>query len=604
MTTESNGFDAKAFLSQLSTAPGVYRMYGESGELLYVGKARNLKKRVSSYFQKAHDARISSMVAQIRRVEVTLTQTEDQALLLEANLIKDQRPRYNVLYRDDKSYPYLRITGHRYPRIAFHRGAKNAQDKYFGPFASAGAVRESLATLQKLFLLRPCRDTFFAHRQRPCLQYQIKRCSAPCTALISVEDYATEVGRAQRLLQGKGDELAAELSMEMEQASAALEYERAARLRDQIAALKRVRENRSFTGGARDLDVIAVAPHAAASCVVVVSVRNGVNLGHRSHFPKHPPHAAAEELLETFLGQHYLEQPAPAEILVSHCPEDVEFIAQALSQRAQRKVTVSQPRRGARVQMMTTALETAAQALAAHLAESATMDQRLLELQRALELDVVPRRLECFDISHTMGERTVASCVVFDEEGPLKSAYRKFNVDGIQPGDDYAAIKQAVMRRYARIKGGEGESPDVLFIDGGQGQLNAAQEALDELGIQELRVVAIAKGPTRKPGLEELILPERDQPLRLPADSPALHLIQRIRDEAHRFAITGHRARRNKARVTSGLETIEGLGPARRRALLTALGGLQQVKRASIDELARVEGISRTIAERVYAYFH
>ncbi len=601
---ESPGFDARTFLSQLSTAPGVYRMYGEAGELLYVGKARNLKKRVASYFSKAHDTRITAMVAQIRRVEVTLTQTEDQALLLEANLIKDQRPRYNVLYRDDKSYPYLRFAAHAYPRIAFHRGAKNAADRYFGPFASAGAVRESLATLQKLFLLRPCRDSFFAHRQRPCLQYQIKRCSGPCVGLISEADYAREINRAQRLLQGRGDELADELGAEMEKASGALEFERAARLRDQIAALKRVRENRSFTGGARDMDVVAVAHHAASSCVAVISIRNSVNLGHRSHFPKHPTHTPPEELLESFLGQHYLEQPAPAEVLVSHCPEDADWIAEALSKRAQRKVQVTQPRRGARTRMMEMALSTAAQALAAHLAESATMDQRLLELQRALELDVVPRRLECFDISHTMGERTVASCVVFDDGGPLKSAYRKFNVDGIAPGDDYGAIKQVVMRRYARIKGGEGESPDVLFIDGGLGQLHAAQEALDELGIQELRIVAIAKGPSRKPGLEELILPERKEPLRLPADSPALHLIQRIRDEAHRFAITGHRARRAKARVTSGLETIEGLGPARRRALLTTLGGLAQVKRATVDELARIEGISRTLAERVYAYFH
>jgi excinuclease ABC subunit C len=601
---ESPGFDAREFLSQLTTAPGVYRMYGEGGDLLYVGKARNLKKRVSSYFTKAHDARIGAMVAQIRRVEVTLTQTEDQALLLEANLIKDQRPRYNVLYRDDKSYPYLRFTSHAYPRIAFHRGAKASSDRYFGPFASAGAVRESLATLQKLFLLRPCRDTFFAHRQRPCLQYQIKRCSGPCAGLVSEEDYARDVGRAQRLLQGRGDELAEELGVEMQNASEALEFERAARLRDQIAALKRIRENRSFTGGARDLDVIAVASHAASSCVAVISIRGAVNLGHRSHFPKHPTGVSPEELLETFLGQHYLEQPAPAEILVSHLPEDADWIAEALSRHAQRRVQLARPLRGARTRMMEMALETAAQALAAHLAESATMDQRLIELQRALELDVVPRRLECFDISHTGGERTVASCVVFDEDGPLKNAYRKFNIDGITPGDDYAAIKQVVMRRYARIKGGEGEAPDVLFIDGGQGQLAAAQEALDELGIQELRVVGIAKGPTRKPGLEELILPERDDSLRLPPDSPALHLIQRIRDEAHRFAITGHRARRAKARITSGLETIEGLGPARRRALLTTLGGLAQVKRASIDELARVEGISRTLAERVYAFFH
>ena len=599
------GFDAKSFLSQLTGAPGVYRMYGASGDLLYVGKARNLKKRVSSYFLRGdHTPKTDAMVAQVRRIEVTLTQTEDQALLLEANLIKEHNPRYNILYRDDKSYPYLRFTSHPYPRIAFHRGARASRERYFGPFASAGAVRESLATLQKLFRLRPCRDSFFAHRQRPCLQYQIKRCTAPCVKLISEEDYARDVARAQRLLEGRADELAAELGAEMERAAEQLEFEHAARLRDQIAALKRVREAPGLSAGARDLDVVAVAPHAASSCVVVMSLRDGVNLGHRSHFPKHPQHASSGELLDSFLSQHYLELPPPPEVLISHDLDDADWIAGALSKRAGRNVTVTRPERGAKVQLMATVLATAEQALSTHLAESASMDQRLLELQRALDLDVVPRRMECFDISHTGGERAVASCVVFNEEGPLKSAYRKFNIEGVTPGDDYAAIKQAVMRRYARVKGGEGEAPDVLFIDGGQGQLTAAQEALDELGIQELRVVAIAKGPTRRPGLEELILPEREQALRLPADSPALHLIQRIRDEAHRFAITGHRARRDKARLTSGLETIEGLGPARRRALLKTLGGLAQVRRAGIDDLARVEGISRTLAERIYSYFH
>jgi excinuclease ABC subunit C len=640
---ESSGFDARAFLSQLTTAPGVYRMYGEPGELLYVGKARNLRKRVSSYFLRASgNPRIESMVEQIRRIEVTLTHTEDEALLLEANLIKEQRPRYNVLYRDDKSYPYLRFTTHAYPRIAFHRGATSGPDRYFGPFASAASVRESLTTLQKLFRLRPCRDTFFANRQRPCLQYQIKRCSGPCVGLISEQAYARDVDRARQLLEGRGDELAAELGNEMEQASQALEFELAARLRDQIAALRRVREDRSFTGGASDIDVIAVAPHAAASCVVVTSVRKGTNLGHRSYFPRHPQHTSADELLESFLTQHYLEQAPPAEVLISHVVEDVDWIAQALSQKAGRKVRISVPRRGARERLMAMTLNTAAQALSAHLAESASMDQRLLELQRVLELDQPPKRLECFDISHTGGERTVASCVVFDADGPLKSAYRKFNIstrgesapepaadggaagsarartharpaepdsrhrvaDAIEPGNDYAAIRQAVSRRYARIRSGEGVAPDVLFIDGGQGQLGVALEALDELGIQDLKVVGIAKGPTRRPGLEELVLPEPQPPLRLPPDSPALHLIQRIRDEAHRFAITGHRARREKARLTSGLEAIEGLGPVRRRALLKTLGGLAQVKRAGVDELTRVEGINRPLAERIFAHFH
>lgn len=603
--TESTGFDARGFLVQLTSAPGVYRMYDEGGDLLYVGKARNLKKRVSSYFLRASgNPRIESMVAQIRRIDVTLTHTEDQALLLEATLIKEQKPRYNIIFRDDKSYPYVRFSAHAYPRISFYRGARTGADRYFGPFPSSTAVRATLETVQKLFRLRPCRDSYFEHRDRPCLQYQIKRCTAPCVGLISAEDYAKDVAKAQRLLGGRADALAADINAEMEQAAEALEFERAARLRDQIAALKQVRENRALSGGGEDMDVIAVALHAASSCVVVMSVRDGMNLGHRSHFPKQPPDSSAGELLESFLTQHYLDQPPPGDVLISHALDDADWIAEALSARAGHKVRVSVPRRGARLRLLAMAQNTAAQALSTHLAESASMDQRLLELQQALDLDQLPRRLECFDISHTGGERAVASCVVFNEAGPLKSAYRKFNIEGVTPGDDYAAIKQAVRRRFTRVKGGEVVAPDVLFIDGGQGQLSAAQAALDELEYTELRVVAIAKGPTRRPGLEELIMAEREQPLRLAADSPALHLIQRIRDEAHRFAITGHRARREKARISSGLEVIEGLGPARRRALLKTLGGLAQVRRAGVDDLAGVEGISRTLAERVYAHFH
>lgn len=611
-------FDSRAFLQQLTTAPGVYRMYGGRDELLYVGKAKSLKKRVSQYFLRASgDARIEAMVSQIQRIEVTLTHTEDEALILESNLIKELNPKYNIVYRDDKSYPYVRFSAHRYPRIGYYRGQKTGEHRYFGPFPSAGAVKETLYTLQRLFRLRPCRDNFFAHRQRACLQHQIKRCSGPCVGLISEADYARDVRNAERLLEGKADALAAELTVEMEQAAEALEFERAAALRDQIAALKRVRESRALTGGAEDLDVVVVAPHQSSSCVVVMSVRDGMNLGHRSHFPRHPPHAAPEELLESFLSQHYLDQPAPPEILLSHDFDEETMIEAALSQRAGRKIALARPQRGAKVRLLEMAQATAAQALSTRLVEAASMDDRLLELQRVLDLDKPPRRLECFDISHTRGERTVASCVVFNEEGPLKSGYRKFNIETaeapaageglrevITAGDDYAAIHQAVKRRYARIKGGEIAAPDVLFIDGGLGQLNAALEALDELEITELRVVAIAKGPTRKPGLEELILPDRELPLRLAPDSPALHLIQRIRDEAHRFAITGHRDRRDKARVSSSLEEIEGLGPTRRRALLNAFGGLPAVKRAAVDELAKVEGVNRALAERIYAHFH
>lgn len=600
------GFDSRGFLSQLTTQPGVYRMYGGAQELLYVGKARNLKKRVGSYFLRASgDPRIESMVSQIRRIDVTLTHTEDEALIVEANLIKEFNPRYNVMYRDDKSYPYVRFSAHEYPRIGYYRGAKTGKDRYFGPFPSAGSVRETLYTLQKLFRLRPCRDSFFANRNRPCLQHQIKRCSAPCVGLISKQDYARDLSRAARLLEGKADVLALELNQEMEAASEALEFERAARLRDQIAALKRVRENRAITGGADELDVIAVAQHASTSCVVVMSVRDGLNLGHRSHFPKHPAHIDAAELLESFISQHYLDLPAPPEVLVSHDFEDSDWVQAAVGNRSGRKVVIRRPQRGAKLRLMDMAQATAAQALSTRLVEAASMDERLLELQRALDLENPPRRMECFDISHTRGELTVASCVVFNEAGPAKASYRKFNIEGITPGDDYAAIKQAVSRRFARVKSGELNAPDLLLIDGGKGQLSAALEALDALELgDKLRIVAVAKGPTRRPGLEELILPEHEFPLRLPPDSPALHLIQRIRDEAHRFAITGHRGKRDKARLSSGLDAIEGLGPARRKALLQAFGGISQIKRAAIDDLAGVDGVSRTLAERVYAHFH
>ncbi|WP_022975138.1 excinuclease ABC subunit UvrC [Nevskia ramosa] len=599
-------FDSRAFLSQLTSSPGVYRMYDVGNELLYVGKARNLKKRVSSYFLRASgNPRIESMVDQISRIEVSLTHTEDEALLLEATLIKEQNPRYNVSLRDDKSYPYVKITnGHDYPRIGFHRGGKDSEARYFGPFPSATAVRETLYTLQKLFRLRPCNDSFFANRRRPCLQHQIRRCSAPCVKMIAPEDYALDVARAVRLLEGRGDELAKEIGTEMEAAAEALEFERAAKLRDQIAALARVRENRAITGGADEIDVIAVAQHPSASCIVVTSVRDGLNLGHGSFFPKHPHGIEIPELLGSFLGQYYLNRPVPPEVLISHQPDDLDWIETTLAHAAGRKVKITEPQRGPKQRLMEMAINTANQALSTRLVEAASMDKRLLELQQALDLDAPPRRLECFDISHSMGELPVASCVVFNEEGPLKIAYRKFNIEGITPGDDYAAIKQAVSRRFARVKAGEVQVPDVLFIDGGAGQLASAVEALAELNFDGVRIVAIAKGPTRRPGLEQLILPERDQPIVLPPDSPALHLIQRIRDEAHRFAITGHRARRDKARITSGLEAIEGLGPTRRRALLNSLGGLGQIKRAGIDELAKVEGINRRLAERIYAHFH
>jgi excinuclease ABC subunit C len=599
-------FDSRSFIQQLATQPGVYRMYGAEGELLYVGKARNLKKRVASYFLRASGSpRIEAMVGQIQRIEVTVTHTEDEALVLEANLIKQHAPRYNVSLRDDKSYPYLQITGdHAYPRIAFHRGTRAAPHRYYGPYPSAAAVRETLLSLQKLFRLRPCSDSFFAHRTRPCLQHQIGRCSAPCVRLISEADYAREIDNARRLLEGRADELAAELAASMERAATALDYELAARYRDQIGALKRLQSDRIIAPDVRDADVIAVARHPSKSCVTVISVRDGHNLGHRSFFPKQSGEVEMGALLGDFLGQYYLERKAPAEVLVPELPDDHGWLEESLTARSARKVRIYTPQRGGKLRLAEMARMTAEQGLSGHLAANATMRARLEELQRVLGLDQPPQRIECFDISHTQGEGTVASCVVFNSEGPLKSAYRRFNIAGVAPGDDYAAIRQAIGRRFARVKTGEVPAPDVLFIDGGKGQLGAALEALQELAFPALRVVAVAKGLGRRPGLEQLFIPEQEAAIVLPPDSPGLHLIQRLRDEAHRFAITGHRGRRDKARTTSALEQIEGLGPSRRRSLLRELGGLPQVKRAGVDDLARVPGISRALAERIYNHFH
>ncbi|HUS24087.1 MAG TPA: excinuclease ABC subunit UvrC [Candidatus Binatia bacterium] len=612
-------FDSRSFIRQLTTQPGVYRMYGAGGDLLYVGKARSLKKRVASYFLRASgSARIEAMVSQIARIEVTVTRTEDEALVLEANLIKELGPRYNVTLRDDKSYPYLQITAaladpppadgppdpKRYSRIAFYRGGTRGPHRYFGPYPSAVAVRETLLSLQKLFRLRPCSDTFFANRSRPCLQYQIDRCSGPCTRQIGVEEYARDVASAVRLLEGKGEELAGELGAEMERASQAQDYERAARVRDQVAALRRLQADRVISPDSRDVDVIAVAPHAGGSCVTVLSVRDGLNLGHRSFFPAHSEEVAIPPLLGDFLPQYYLERKAPSEVLVEEMPEDCAWLEHWLGSAAGRKVRILQPQRGGRVRLMEMARATAQQSLSAERAQSSSARARMAALQEALALEQAPQRLECFDISHTRGERTVASCVVFGPEGPLKASYRKFNIEGVEPGDDYGAIRQAVTRRYVRVKAGEVAAPDVLFIDGGRGQLAAALDALREAGVEPPRIVAVSKGAGRRPGLEQLHLPEAEMPLVLPASSPALHLVQQIRDEAHRFAITGHRGRREKARLTSALDAIEGMGPVRKRALLRTLGGLGQVKRASVDDLARVPGISKALAERIYAYFH
>ena len=599
-------FDSKLFLANVSQRPGVYRMIGADGEVLYVGKARNLKNRLTTYFVgKAQAAKTMAMVSQVANVEVTVTASETEALLLEYNLIKRHRPRYNVTLRDDKSFPYLYVTTQdEYPRISFYRGSRKLPGRFFGPYPNARATRETILLLQKLFLLRPCSDSFFANRSRPCLQHQIKRCSGPCVRLIPPEEYRQDVNDAIKVLEGKGAELIDDLAQRMEQASQALEFERAARLRDQINGIKAIHSTQSVTRNAtEDIDAVALVSHGSDHCVSIVFVRGGRNLGSNNFFPR-PGIAEAGELLSGFLTQYYLGREAPGEILINEQIEDADTLEQALSERMERAVRVRPNVRGVRARWLEMARTNAELGVKMRRATEATSVEQLQAMQEVFGLPNAPARIECFDISHTMGERTVASCVVFGAEGPLKSDYRRFNIEGLAPGDDYGAMRQALSRRYARVKKGEAPMPDVLLIDGGPGQLAQAVDVLKELEIEGVTLVGVAKGADRRPGQERLFLPGQELPTLLPPDSPALHLIQRVRDEAHRFAITGHRARRAKARTQSVLETVPGLGPRKRRELLRQFGGLQGVNRAGVDDLAKVHGISRRLAQSIYDTLH
>jgi len=606
----------ETILRNLPGQPGVYKMLDSNNEVIYVGKAANLKKRVSSYFQKAHpDPKTVALVSHIRNIETIITHTESEALLLENNLIKSLKPRYNILYRDDKSYPYIYVsTDQTFPRLSFHRGAQHGKGQYFGPYPSAGAVRETLALLQKLFPVRQCKDSFFRNRSRPCLQYQIKRCTAPCVDFISPEDYAQDVRHAVMFLEGKSNQLVDELARQMEAAAGELAYEKAASLRDQIASLRRVQEKQYISRQGGDFDIIAAAIESGIGCIQVFTIRNGRNLGNRSYFPRQFSQQGTSELLSAFIPQFYLRSSAhsgreiPATILVSESLSDMGVLTDALSAQAAKRIQLQHKVRGDRAKWIEMALQNARHAITIRLSTHATMQQRFESLQEALQLDEPPQRMECFDISHTQGERTVASCVVFDQTGPVKSDYRRYNIEGITGGDDYAAMHQAVMRRYQKLQAGEGALPDILFIDGGKGQVAQAKQIFDELQIADVLIVGVAKGPTRKAGLETLImstcLSESDQEFILPADSAALHLIQQIRDEAHRFAITGHRQRRAKARTRSVLEDIDGLGPKRRQQLLRQFGGMQEVARAGVDDLASVPGISKLLAQKIYDAFH
>jgi excinuclease ABC subunit C len=588
-------FDAKSFIAGLPGLPGVYRMLGKDGEALYVGKARDLKKRVSSYFHKQLPSpRIQMMVSQVASMEVTVTRSEAEALLLENNLIKSLGPRYNILFRDDKSYPYLAVTGHEFPRLGFHRGAKDKQHRYFGPFPHAYAVRESIQLLQRVFRLRTCEDTVFANRSRPCLLHQIQRCTAPCTGRISAALYAEDVRNAELFLEGREDDVIGNLNRKMEQASEERHYEEAATYRDQVRALSRM-QARQYVESNRgvDADVVACAIDGGIACVNLVMIRAGRHVGDRSFFPANAEGAADAEVVAAFLEQHYLEQPVPSLIVVG---EDIDLSLE--------KTEVVKPSHGERRVWLDMARKNALLAIAQRVRDRATQEGRLQALREALALPEGAQRVECFDISHTMGEATVASCVVYDRQQMQKSEYRRFNIRDITPGDDYAAMRQVLSRRYERITAEAGKIPDLILIDGGKGQVGAARAALVELGLHQATVVGVAKGPERKPGLEELILESESRTLDLAPSHPALHLIQAIRDEAHRFAIVGHRARRAKARTTSMLNEIPGIGAKRRQALLSAFGGLRGVQSAAVDEIAKVEGISRPLAERIYRHLH
>ncbi|MDN7135192.1 excinuclease ABC subunit UvrC [Pseudidiomarina terrestris] len=613
-------FNAKQFLRSLTHQPGVYRMFDESGDIIYVGKAKDLRKRVGSYFRAQVDSpKTQTLVKQIAHIDVTVTNTEAEALILENNFIKKYRPRYNVLLRDDKSYPYILISDHQHPRLAFHRGTRREKGRYFGPFPNGVAVRNSLRLLQKLFPVRQCDDSYYRARSRPCLQYQLKRCLAPCVeGYCSDEEYNEQVELATSFLQGKNQQVIDRLVIKMEDASGDLEFERAAGYRDQIGALRQIQERNAVTGNQQELDVIGYARQGGIAAVHLLFVRDGAVQGSRSYFPKVPHNTEDSEVLLAFLLQFYLndqvERRLPREIIL---PEqnaanvlDPEQELAALEQALAQKIRMTHNVRGERRQYQVLAQKNALNALESKSHQASTMMMRTQALEQVLDFGRPITRMECFDISHTMGQETVASCVVFDQQGPKKSDYRRYNIKGITPGDDYAAMAQALQRRFDPVKNAKIDAapmPDILFIDGGKGQLSQAENYFSDwsnsVGKATPLLIGVAKGESRKPGLETLILAGSHATIPLSADAPALHLVQHIRDESHRFAITGHRQRRAKVRRTSRLEDIPGIGAKRRQRLLQNLGGLQQVKQASIDQLAAVPGVSRDLAETIYHAF-
>jgi excinuclease ABC subunit C len=600
----------KDFLANLSHHPGVYQMIGEKGEVIYVGKAKDLKKRVASYFSgRVKDLKTTSLVKKIKDIEITVTLSENEAVLLECNLIKKHAPRYNVLLRDDKSYPYILITTqHPFPRIDIYRGTRKKLGRYFGPYPSSLAVRETISLLQKLFHLRTCTDSYYEARSRPCLLYQIGRCAGPCVGKITRDEYANNVKMAILFLEGKSNEVITHMQKQMEEASDALNYELASHYRDQIARLRQIQERQYVNVEEGNADIIGLAVEAGVICIQLLSIRGGQILGSRSYFPTVPVYTDNEEILSAFITQHYLTYAThhdniPKQIILEASLSDRDMLTSVLSDHAHHKVELIHPVRGDKKKWLTMATTSARQSLALHLFSKTNMQERLLALQKVLALSKLPKRIECFDISHSMGEATVASCVVFDQNGPVKSDYRHFNIQDITPGDDVAAMRQVILRRFKRLQKEEAVLPNVVFIDGGKTQLAAADAVMHELGIKSILLVGVSKGAGRKPGYESLHFLD-NTPIHLPADSLALHFIQQVRDEAHRFAITGHRQRRDKKRRQSTLELLPGIGAKRRRELLRYFGGIQGIAHASLDELMKVPGISRSLAERIFTTLH
>ena len=607
-SSQAQRFDHENFLKHASTRSGVYQMLDAVGETLYVGKALNLKKRLTSYFRTSGlDNKTMALVNKIHHIETTITNNETEALLLEQNLIKENRPPYNILLRDDKSYPYIFLSSKdAFPRLALHRGTKKLKGDYYGPFPSASAIRESLAVLQKVFQVRQCEDSFFRNRTRPCLQYQIKRCSGPCVNLVTPEDYAQDVRNSVLFIAGHNDQITLDLGKRMEQVAADLRFEEAAKIRDQIRDLRLIQEHQYVVGEKGDVDVLAISAAAGIVCVHLVFIRNGRNLGSRNYYPKFVLESAIADCLHSFIAFFYLGDQdnlsKPKEIICSVEPAEKKQLETALAFQNQHKILIRHKVRGHRQKWLELAQTNALHGLQDKLNSSQNMHTRLVALQLALSMQQLPTRLECFDISHTSGEATVASCVVFDQNGPLKADYRRFNIEGITAADDYAAMSQALKRRYTRLQKGEGKIPDLLIIDGGKGQLTQAENVLSELQIQGVLIIGVAKGISRKAGQETLILGNSHRELTLPAESPALHVLQHIRDEAHRFAITAHRQRRGKARNQSLLDTIPGVGPKKRKELLQFFGGQHEIRRAQVVDLQRVPGISKQLATTIYDF--